>query len=232
MNEEQIMQTNELSKEQRLEILQKAAADLQAKYPFICTIEQGMLIVQADWEKMNDLELTDEQKSYRHIVRIKPNGKFATLDTYVNDETAIGLGGLIITREAFAGKTINLNFEMQIKENSQGNKELNIKKFSTKDIQTPVKEYFTRLGYAYQRYSLSDDWHGIQPNMRLILGAMFTLFPALMIPGIMYSVFTEEDKVLYGGIAAFIISFVVFGLFVLVSGIKDMIKQKRGEDWD
>ena len=227
---------NELTKEQRLAILQKAAADLTARYNFVCTIEQGMLVIQANWKDttyINGPGLTREQRSYRHIVRIKPNGKYATLDVYVDDYQSVGLGGLVIRRDAFSGKAVTFNWEAQIGKNNQtGEKGLIVNRFSSRDIQAPVKEYFNNLGFKYQRYSLSDDWHGIQPNMRLILGAMFTVFPALMIPGIMYSVFTEEDKVLYGGIAAFIISFVVFGLFVLISGIKDMIKQKRDEEWD
>ena len=226
----------ELSKEHRLAVLQKAASDLSSKFPFICTIEQGMLIIQADWKDttfINGPGLTREQKSYRHIVRLKPNGKFATLDVYVENYESVGLGGLTIGRREFAGKSVRINWEAQIgKDNQTGKTGLIVNKFSSRSIQVPVKEYFSNLGYAYQRYSLADDWHGISFNMRVVLGLLFMFASGIMIPGIIYSCIVESDKGVYISIAAFIFSFFLIGIGILISGIKDMIKQKRNEEWD
>ena len=67
-------------------------------------------------------------------------------------------------------------------------------------------------------------------SMFLILGVLFMLVSGGMIPPIIYSVTTEADKLLYGGIVAFIISFFVLGVGLLVFGIKDMKKQNHEKE--
>ena len=226
-----------LSREQRYAILQRAAYELMSQYPFVCTIQQGCLIVQLNWKDntyFNMQGLTREACSYRHIVKIKPDGKFVTVDVFVNDYTAVGMGGLRISRSAFAGKQIRFTKEIALGRNNQtGQVGVITNEFSTKWIQEPVKNYFLNLGLQYQFYSLVDNFHALPADMRFILGCMFIPGGLIATGGLIYVCHEEliegAAKGLVMGVGLISsVAIVALGICLLVTGFKDY---NATDDW-
>lgn len=75
-----------------IEILNKHYPDLQA------IIEDNLIVVQRkyiDMAYINGLGLTKEEKTYRCIGKLRPNGKFQLADFFVNKEDSIGLDSML-----------------------------------------------------------------------------------------------------------------------------------------
>ncbi len=112
----------------------------------------------------------------------------------------------------------------------------------------PVMAVDTTSGYECRYYLSRDEYEIAEPgrvlktnvllrdmkerkeksflDIRMTIGVIFMLASGMMIPGIIYSVITESEKLLYGGIAAFIICFFALGVGIVIIGIRDM-KNKR-----
>lgn len=163
-----------LSREQINSYYQSALEYFTKNYPqFLCTIEQNVFVVQLNYS--NDKYFSGEgmstsAKTYRCVVRILPNGKFYMTDVYIENETAIGLGGFRITMSSFAGKSINYHYEAVLdKDDNTGEISFKKYKFSTLDIQRPVKKYFSDLGLKYKFYSYALDLQAQPKIMRIVI---------------------------------------------------------------
>jgi hypothetical protein len=227
-----------LSNEQINAVLQKAAADLMAANPFICTVDQGCLVVQLNWKDttfFNGRGITREAFGYRYIVKLKPNGKFTTVDLTTADVQSVGLNGINISSSAFAGKQVSFHKDIQLgRDNLTGQTGVITNSFNSRDIQVPVKQYFLNQGFEYQFYSLGDNWHAIPPMLRIALGGIFTFvvvfFAALFGALIAEGAFTLEADELWV-IPVLVAMAGIFGgmaIFSLITGIKDKLNEDKG----
>ncbi len=144
-----------------------------------CTVEQECFVVQLNWQNstyFNGQGVTHNARQYRHIVKLYPDGKFLAIDATVDDETSVGLGGVHIGREAFAGKSWNFHYEKELGYDHD-TKKLGIQtyKFSTSQIQKPVREYFEEQGYKYKIYSIKEDFRALDGRVKLTVGVLFSV---------------------------------------------------------
>ena len=165
--------------QQQLQAYKKAKAYFQEMHPeWICTIEQDCLVIQLNWQNVtyfNGRGLTHSARAYRHIVKLYPDGKFLTLDTTVDDIQTVGLGDVHISRDAFAGKKWNFHYEKELGYDHDTDKfGIQTYKFSTSDIQKPVREYFENEGYTYKFYSVKEDFRALDGKTKLAVGILFT----------------------------------------------------------
>ncbi len=128
---------------------QNAVEYFRTTHPeWLCTIEQGFLVAQLNPGNIayyNGLKLSETASTYRCVVKITPDGKFYLTDVYVENYNVLGLGGLKLSSTAFAGRSIEFHY--------QSNKDGSTYKFSTRDIQKPLIDYFKSLGLTYKFYS-------------------------------------------------------------------------------
>ncbi len=168
-----------LTNEEIQQVYEQARVALLISHPeWICTIEQNSLVIQLNWQNatyFNGRGVTHVARVYRHIVKVYPDGKFMTLDVHVNDENSIGLGGIVLSQDAFAGKSWNFHLEKELgHDNNTGETGILTYKFCTSDIQKPVKEYFEGQGFQYKFYSVGEGIKAIPPQIKIALGALFT----------------------------------------------------------
>lgn len=228
-----------LSREQRLAILQRAANDLMAQNPFICTVQQGCLIVQWNWKDttyFNGQGVAREACSYRHIVKIKPDGKFITVDLHVNNYQSIGLDGMRLSQRIFSGKSVEFHKEVSFGVNNQtGQKGFVVNQFDSRIIQEPVKRYFRGLGLEYKFFSLSDSFHAVPPVSRILLG--FLLSPMCVAATVAFAYVAceglskgpEESIIWLMGTPVFALAAAVT-IYCVISGFIDHKKEQNG-DW-
>lgn len=213
-----------LSREQVYSYYQSALDYFNSNYPqFLCSIEQNAFVVQLNWQNndyFNGLSVPSAAKTYRCIVKILPNGKFCMVDVYIDNEMTRGLGGYDIKNSAFAGKSISYHYETVLNQNDfTGEIKFKKYKFSTLDIQKPVKKYFMDLGLKYKFYSytlnilsLPKMYQIVSVVVPLLCGVMFTLFAFLF----------KEDM---------FIPFLIVGILSLLWGIIDLAILLKKEDY-
>lgn len=211
-----------LTDEQINQMYEYAKKYFDEKYPqFLCTIEQNCLVVQLNWQNVtyfNGRGLTRSARTYRCVVKIFKNRNFYMTDVYVDNIDSIGLSGIKINREAFAGVSWSYHYETVLGfDNKTGEKGILTYKFCTSEIQKPVKEYFKQLGLKKKFYSYS-----------LSIKAYPTLFRivAVVVPLICGSVFTligillRDEKLVLPIFLSMGIIFLLWGLFNIYSLLK------------
>lgn len=173
---------------------------------WLCTIEQGFLVIQLNHNNStfyNGLRLTETTSTYRCVVKIMKNGKFLMTDVYVTDGNSVGLAGLQLSSTAFAGKSIEYHYETS-KEGEY--------KFSTLDIQKPVKEYFKSLGLKYKFYSYKFSLQALPKVLRIVTVILPLFVGCLFIP--LSFVFDENIGT---------IAFLTCGCLALLWGILNLV---------
>ena len=182
----------ELTREQINLMYENAKKYFDELYPqFLCTVEQDCFIVQLNWQNatyFNGRGLTRSARTYRCVVKIFKNGNFYMTDVYVDDIDKIGLGGIKISREAFAGASWSYHYEKVLGvDNNTHEKGILTYKFCTSEIQKPVKTYFKELGLKKKFYSYSLSIKALPKVERitavvvpLIGGIVFTLIGLLV----------------------------------------------------
>ena len=202
-----------LSREQINNYYIKALEYFKTNYPqFLCTIEQNTFVVQINYQDVNYLNsmgISHAAKGYRCVTKIMPNGNFYMADIYVNNENSSGLEGNRLTNGAFAGKSINVHYEIDKNNNEYI--------FRTSDIQKPVKEYFKGLGLKYKFYSYSFDLQALPKPMRIV---------SIVVPlfcGVMFTLFSFLFKEIF-------IPFIILGLITLLWGIINLLIVLRKDE--
>ncbi len=152
---------------------------------WICTVEQGVLVIQLNWQNatyFNGMGLTHASRVYRHIVKIFPDGKWMATDVTVNNDSCVGLGGIRISESAFSGKQWSYQAEKVLgHDNQTGQNGILTYKFNTADIQVPVKEYFNSLGFKYKFFSLKESFRGLPKGLRIGVGVVFVFVGILLL---------------------------------------------------
>ena len=190
-----------LSKEKIEQIYIEAKDYFNSVHPeWACTIEQGVLVIQLNWQNstyFNGRGVSHVARVYRHVVKVFPNGKFMTIDVNTTDESSIGLGSIGISQESFAGKSWNYHYEKELGyDNATGETGILTYRFSTSDIQVPVRKYFENLGLKYNFYSFGEDIKAIPATTKISLGVLF-LFIGTVFSVIEYCVlYIDPDRVL------------------------------------
>ena len=211
-----------LSREQINTYYQGALEYFNNNYPqFLCTIEQNTFVIQLNYQNekyFSGMAMPISAKTYRCVVKILRNGKFCMSDVYVDNEMIRGLGGFDIKNVAFAGRSISFHYETVLDQN-ENTGEISFKKykFSTSDIQKPVKKYFMDLGLKYKFYSYSLNIQSLPKEMRIVsvvvpmfCGIIFTLFGFLF----------EEMRYI----------FIIVGLGALLWGVINLVCLLRKDE--
>ena len=175
-----------MNKEQIMQYYLNAKTYIEQNHPeLICTIEQDCFITQLNWQNVtyfNGKGLTHSSRTYRNIVKIRPNGDFYMTDVYVNNDSCIGLDGFQISNSYFAGKSWNFTSEIMLgKDNNTGDVGVQVYTFKTSDVQKPIKNYFLGMGLHYKFFSYELAVKAFPPMGRalivglpLIVGSVFT----------------------------------------------------------
>ena len=129
---------------------------------WICTIENGVLIIQLNWQHYTRdglLYLSETDRKYRYVVKIEENGSLTDYQVDAVTENAIGLGGASLSAGAFVGERTSTHFEIDLKNRDANNRPVVTQEVSYADqVAQIVRDYFEGKGYRY--YSASRNYMG------------------------------------------------------------------------
>lgn len=215
----------ELTKEQINLMYENAKKYFDEVYPqFLCTVEQDCLVVQLNWQNVtyfNGRGLTRSARTYRCVVKIFKNGNFYMTDVYVDNIDSIGLGGIKISRDSFAGTSWSYHYEKVLGvDNNTGEKGILTYKFCTSEIQKPVKTYFKELGLKKKFYSYSLSIKALPKIGRIT---------AVVVPLLNGSIFSFLG-ILLNGEQLFFPVFLSLGIIFLLWGIFNIYSLLKKEE--
>lgn len=234
-----------LENEQIISIYENARNYFVSIHPeWLCTIEEDILIIQLNWQNstfFNGRGLSHFDRTYRHIIKVFPDGKFMTTDLNVTDETAVGVGIINISQQVFSGKSWNYHYEKEFgRDNNTGEVGILTYKFNTSDIQKPVKEYFKSIGLQYKAISFGESLKAVPAQTKIMLGVLFSFiglvfvfteyFVLYMNPNLKMNVVVDGvPQVMYvsqipiwvkAALGIFPVVFILVGIMLIVNFIK------------
>ena len=182
-----------LTQEQIAKLQKKVQHHFKKTHPeWICTIEGPYLVIQLNWMDatyFNGQGVAHEARIYRHLVEILPSGRFKTMDVTADSEKAIGLEGVTLSMNSFAGKQFIFHADARLgKDNQTGKKGIITYRFNNNDIKKPVREYLEHFGLKYQfMNSPVDEFNAIYGPTKLangfifaVVGLIFLIFMAFL----------------------------------------------------
>ena len=218
-----------LTKEEINKIYNDACIYFEKNHPeLICTVEQDAFVAQLNWQNVtyfNGQGLTRQARAYRCVVKIYPNRTFFMIDVNTNNIDSIGLGGIKLSRSAFAGRSWNYNYEMVLgKDNVTGETGVLTYRFKSSEIQKPVKNYFKSLELKSKFFSYSLAVKALPKAMQVV---------ASVVPLLCGIAFTSVGLFVSIGDKVIKIVFSLLGVIMLVWGIINLcILFKKDSDFD
>lgn len=219
----------ELTKEEINKIYYEACDYFKRNHPeLICTVEQNVFVAQLNWQDVtyfNGRGLTKEARTYRCVVKVFPNRTFYMIDVNTDNVDKIGLGGVKISRGAFAGRSWSYHFEVVLgQDNKTGETGLLTYRFKSSEIQKPVKNYFKSLGLKSKFFSYSLSVKALPKAMQIV---------AIVVPLLCGIVFTTIGILVLNDDFLFNLIFTGMGIIYLLWGIINLyFVLKKDHDFD
>ncbi len=166
------------------DIYRRAQVFFSRTHPeWVCSIENDCFVIQLrqNTSHFYGMALSHSARVYRHVVKVFSDGRFVTLDTSANDESAVGLEGIVLGKNAFSERPWCPHCKTKLgTEPASETPGLLAYDFTEQDIRIPVKRYFQEQGLKFGSFSVLGRFRALDHDFKRMFGMLFLVTGSLL----------------------------------------------------